>query len=80
MQDCLKQSAICFVILRFSTSNRLFLLEARYLVDYWEKQEENGRKSIPLKDLEKIGYEMYYGLSPRIPYLSVVDQLIANIG
>ncbi|MGB3160254.1 MAG: Holliday junction resolvase RecU [Carnobacterium sp.] len=78
MQDCLKQSAICFVILRFSTTNRLFLLEASYLIEYWEKQENNGRKSILLKDLEKNGYELYYGLSPRIPYLSVVDQLIAN--
>lgn len=78
MQDCLKQSGICFVILRFSSSNRLFILEASHLITYWEKQKKNGRKSIPLKDLEKIGYEMYYGLSPRIPYLAIVDQLIAK--
>lgn len=78
MQDCLNQLAICFVILRFSFSNRLFLLEASHLIAYWENQEEKSRKSIPLKDLEKIGYEMYYGLSPRIPYLSVIDQLIAK--
>lgn len=78
MQDCLNQSAICFVILRFSTIDRLFLLEASHLIEYWEKQNENGRKSIPLKDLVKLGYEMYYGLSPRIPYLSVVDQLITE--
>ncbi|MBM6613739.1 Holliday junction resolvase RecU [Desemzia sp. RIT804] len=75
MHQCLKQKGICFVILRFSSTNRLFLLEAKQLLTYWEKQAD-GRKSIPVSELEKVGYEMYYGFSPRIPYLDVVDQLI----
>lgn len=75
MDQCLKQNGICFVILRFSSINRLFLLEAEQLLTYWENQKD-GRKSIPISELEKNGYEMYYGFSPRIPYLDVVDQLI----
>ena len=78
MQQCIKQQAICFVIMRFSASERLFLLEAKHLLEYWNKQQLDGRKSIPLKELEKNGYEMYYELSPRIPYLRVVDFLIAK--
>lgn len=79
MQQCLKQSGLAFVILRFSASNRIFLLEAAHLIQYWENHTKEGRKSIPLKDLEKIGYELYYGLSPRIPYLDIVDQMIAQV-
>lgn len=79
MQQCIEQQAICFVIMRFTTSERLFLLEAVHLIEYWNNGQQDGRKSIPLKELEKCGYEMYYELSPRIPYLKVVDQLIAKL-
>ena len=77
MKSCLKQNGLCFVILRFSSINRLFLLEASYLLNYWDEQNvENGKKSISLKELEKTGFELYYNFSPRIPYLDVVDKLI----
>lgn len=79
MKQCLQQQAICFVIMRFTTSERLFLLEAEQLIAYWNNQEQDGRKSIPLKELEKKGHELYYELSPRIPYLKVVDNLIAKL-
>lgn len=77
MRQCLRHEGICFVILKFSSLNRLFLLEARHLLDFWDKQA-HGRKSIPLTELEKKAYEMYYGFSPRIPYLDAVDQIIEN--
>lgn len=76
MKQCIEQQAICFVLLRFSLSNRLFLLEATKLISFWDLQNNEGRKSIPLEELEKSGYELYYGLSPRIPYLDAVDLII----
>lgn len=77
MQQCLNQKGICFVILKFTSLNRLFLLGAEHLLIYWNKQLD-GRKSIPLEELEKNSHEMYYSFSPRIPYLDVVDQIIDN--
>lgn len=77
MRQCLKQKGICFVLLKFSSINRLFLLEAAQLLVYWDKQED-GRKSIPLEELEKNSHELYYGFSPRIPYLDAIDQIIDN--
>ncbi|PLS38090.1 Holliday junction resolvase RecU [Carnobacterium maltaromaticum] len=76
MKQCIEQQAICFVLLRFSLSNRLFLLEATKLISFWDLQNNEGRKSIPLEELEKSGYELYYGLSPRISYLDAVDLII----
>lgn len=79
MSACLNQKGICFVILRFASLNRLFLLEAADLLVYWNRQyQEKGKKSISLKELEKNAHEMYYNFSPRIPYLEVVDQLIED--
>lgn len=79
MKDCLDHQAICFVLLRFSHDNRVFLLEAEHLFSWWSQQyEENGRKSIPLSFIEKEGYELHYGFSPRIPYLEAVDEVIAK--
>lgn len=78
MRQCTNHGGICFVILRFSALNRLFLLEAEHLFHYWDAQKNHGRKSIPLKEIEKKSHELTYGMSPRIPYLEVVDQLISS--
>lgn len=77
MKDCINHGGICFIILRFSFSNRLFVLEAEELFPWWEQQfGSKGRKSIPLASIEKVGFELSYGFSPRIPYLEAVDKII----
>lgn len=76
MVQCAEHGGISFVLLRFTEWDRVFLLPIDSLFDYWKQQEKGGRKSIPLKQLEKTGYELHYSLSPRLPYLSIVDQLI----
>lgn len=79
MKECIEHQGICFVILRFSHYNRIFLLEAEHLFPWWTQQfEEKGRKSIPLSFIEKEAYELKYGFSPRIPYLEAVDKMIAK--
>ena len=76
MVRCSEHGGISFVLLRFSTIERLFFLEINQLYIFWKNQENDGRKSIPLEYLEKNGYEIYYTLAPRIPYLTIIDQLI----
>jgi recombination protein U len=79
MEECLSHGAICFVILRFSVLNRVFVLESTKLFPWWKQQfEEKGRKSIPLSSIEKEGYEIFYGFSPRLPYLDAVDKLLKD--
>lgn len=74
-ENCLAQSGICFAILWFATLQRCFLLDAHDLITAWRNQTE-GRKSIPLKTIEKNGIELTLGIAPRIPYLAGVDKLI----
>ncbi len=79
MQACYDHGGICFVIIRFSTLNRVFVLDFPILNKWWLQQfETKGKKSIPLKEIESDGIEITYGFSPRLPYLNVVDQLISK--
>lgn len=81
MEACVEQGGLCFVIIRFSTLNRVFILDFPILKKWWDQQADaNGKKSIPLSAFEKEGFEMTYSLSPRLPYLAIVDLLLEQRG
>ncbi|GAA2904579.1 Holliday junction resolvase RecU [Enterococcus pseudoavium] len=75
MQQCLRQDAVCFVLLWFSSLSRCFFLAAEELIFFWDSQE-NGKKSIPLKTIEEVGIEIAPKIAPRIPYLAAVEQYL----
>ncbi|MEG0254665.1 MAG: Holliday junction resolvase RecU [Vagococcus sp.] len=74
MKRCLNQQGIVFVLICFSSIKRYFLVPASLVIEFWKKKYTNGRKSIPLSDIEKKGYEIIPGFSPRIPYLETLDR------
>ncbi len=74
MENCLNQKGIVFVLLFFSSNKEYFLVPSQLVISYWKNQNQNGRKSIPLKDIKEHGYEIIPGYAPRIPYLQILDQ------
>lgn len=72
---CLHQKGICFAILYFSRLKRCFVLPAKALIYYFD-QQQTKRKSIPLKEIEKIAYELPIQYAPQIPYLKAIDIMI----
>ncbi|MBF0780357.1 MULTISPECIES: Holliday junction resolvase RecU [unclassified Granulicatella] len=77
MEQCLSQEGITFILFKFSTLNRVFLLKAQEFISFWRaKHLEGKRKSIPLSYIEKYGYEIPIEYAPIIPYLRVVEKLI----
>jgi recombination protein U len=78
MQACVQQGGICFTIIKFSSTQELFLLPAAVLFRYWEKRTTN-RKSIPKKVISSQGFPINYEYQPLIPYLSKVDLLIEEL-
>lgn len=74
MENCLNQKGIVFVLLFFSSEKEYFLVPSQLVISYWKNQSQNGRKSIPLKDIKEHGYEIIPGYAPRIPYLQILDQ------
>lgn len=76
-QACQQQNGICFAIVKFTTLNEVFLVPASLLIKYWE-QKNTGKQSIPKKEIMENGYQISYQLSPRIPYLDVVDKFLLD--
>ncbi len=79
IKQAAEHGGICFTIVRFSTLNEVYLLDAPFLQKWWNQQfEEKGRKSIPYAAIKKECQAISYGYNPRIPYLDAVDKLIKN--
>ncbi|WP_413380595.1 Holliday junction resolvase RecU [Alkalihalobacillus sp. 1P02AB] len=74
MQAVLAQEGIAFILIRFSITDQVFLLDASYLITCYLAQK-NGRKSIPKKEIEKYGHLVKIGYQPRIDYLTIVEHL-----
>jgi len=64
---------IVFIIVKFTTDNDIFLLDAEVLFEYWKESLNGGRKSIPKKTFYDEGALIRIGYAPRIPYLEVVE-------
>ena len=75
MKSVLEQDGICFVILRFSTEEEVFLLEASQLLKFWDRMKSGGRKSITKAEIASLGHQIPIGYHPRIDYIKVIDYL-----
>jgi len=69
MKNVVQHHGIAFVILRFSMTDEIFLLEGQHLFSYWERMEKGGRKSITKEEIMNCGHRLELGLHPRIDYL-----------
>ncbi|MCQ5364599.1 Holliday junction resolvase RecU [Anoxybacillus salavatliensis] len=75
MKQVLAHGAICFVILRFTTLDETYLFDAHHLLEYWERKQQGGRKSITKTEVERHGHLIPLGYHPRIDYIQIVDKL-----
>lgn len=76
MKKCVENGGICFAIIKFISSDEVYLFKASDLFTYWDNQFNGGKKSIKKDIIEELGYKINYSINPTIPYLSVVDELI----
>jgi recombination protein U len=76
MGEVLSQGGICFVILRFSKYEKVYFLEAKHLLSFWERMTKGGRKSITKDEIEQKGYLIPLGFQPRIDYIKIIEAII----
>jgi len=74
LENIIKHGGIGFVIVAFTALDKIFLMEAHYIVDFY-KRSENGRKSISYAEFVTFGHEIKEGYVKRIDYLKIIDQL-----
>ncbi|MFD0768499.1 Holliday junction resolvase RecU [Bacillus sp. CGMCC 1.60114] len=75
MKQVLAHNGIAFVIIKFTLYDEFYLLEAKHVITFWNRQEAGGRKSITKQEVEECGYLLPCGYHPRIDYIRVLDTL-----
>jgi len=70
-----KHGGIAFFIIEFAKLNKVYLLDASYVINFYENGE---RKSIPYSEFLINGKEIKKGLIPRLNYLDVVREIYGN--
>ncbi|MGV3487642.1 MAG: Holliday junction resolvase RecU [Tuberibacillus sp.] len=73
MSEVKAQGGIAFIIVKFTTENEIYLLDAEVLFRFWKDSFKGGRKSIPKQTFIELGSSIKIGYAPRIPYLDIVD-------
>ncbi|PHA03573.1 Holliday junction resolvase RecU [Bacillus pseudomycoides] len=75
MKQVLAHGGIAFVIIKFTLYDEFYLLEAKQIITFWNRQETGGRKSITKQEVGELGYLLPCGYHPRIDYIHVLDTL-----
>ncbi len=73
IKKVIKHGGIVFLIVRFSTLNKNYILNGKDLIDFISNNE---RKSIPLSYFEDNCYRIDIKYAPRLDYIKYVDKLI----
>ena len=72
LKNVLKHQEIAFFIIEFAKLEEVYLLDASYVIDFYEHGE---RKSIPYDEFLKHGHQIKKGFAPRLNYLEVIDKI-----
>jgi recombination protein U len=75
LKDVHNQGGIAFLIVHFKRHQKYFLMPYLSLKPYFD--QEIKRQSIPFDAFVEKGYEIPFGLMPRLDYLKMIDQMIS---
>lgn len=72
LKRVIHHGGIGFLIIRFSTLQETYLIDASYVI---EKYEDPALKSLTIKQIREHGSLIRQGLTPRLHYLDNVDEM-----
>lgn len=75
MRSIIKHGGLSFMIIRFTIYQETYFLKGEDLFNYWDHQQQGGRKSIPYEDLQTNGFLIPFKYQPRVAYLEIIDKL-----
>lgn len=71
LKKVIEHDGIAFFIVEFQTLEKIYLLDASYVINFYENGD---RKSIPLQCFIDNGIEVEIGYNPRLDYIKAVDE------
>ncbi len=72
LKSIIEAGGIAFLIIRFTTYNETYLIEASKFLDYLQKY---NKKTIPLKFFQEYGHILKEKYNPRLDYLTIIDKI-----
>ena len=72
LRNVIKHGGIAFFIICFQIKNEVYLLDASFVIEFYEK---GGRKSIPYNVFKEKGVLIKQGYTPRLHYIDAVETL-----
>ena len=72
LKRVIKHGGIAFFIIQFETLGKVYILDASYVIHFYEKEE---RKSIPLSCFIESGIEVEQSYTPRLKYIDAIEKL-----
>ena len=72
IRNIVKENGICFLIIRFTTLNKTYLLKG---IDFLNYINNNKKSSIPIKYINEYGKIIKEKYLKRLDYLEIVDEL-----
>lgn len=75
LKNVLKHGGIAFFIIEFAKLNEVYLLDASYVIKFYE---EGDRKSIAYNEFKTKAFQIKSGFSPRLDYIEVIDKIYLN--
>lgn len=75
MASIVKHGGICFIIIRFTSHDKTYLLPVNYIINAWNEQYKGGRKSITYEKINNNGYLIPLKYQARVDYLSIVEKI-----
>lgn len=72
LKNVTKHGGIAFFLVRFETIGETYLIDASFVVNFYETSE---RKSIPYNVFKEEGKKIKTGYMPRYDYISAVEEL-----
>lgn len=68
----LRHGGIAFFIIEFVTRDEVYLLDASYVIHFYENGE---RKSIPYEKFLEVAHQIKRGFAPRLNYLPIIEEI-----
>lgn len=72
-----EHGAISFVIVYFSALGKIYLLDSKWVVFYYERSK-TGKKSIALEEFEENGHFIKEGYRKPVDYINIIDTHYLN--
>ena len=70
LKNVTKHGGIAFFIICFQLKNEVYLLDASFVIEFWEK---GGRKSIPYDVFKEKGVLIKQDYTPRLHYIDAIE-------